>query len=116
MSLAPGQTLAQYRLAGKLGEGGMGIVWEAVDTALDRPAAIKVLPDALAGDPERLARFEREAKLLASLSHPGIAGVYGLHEAPSAGSGRTDEKSSGRVRPRCDSSFPWAVASRVCCA
>jgi serine/threonine protein kinase len=76
---SPGQSLLQYRLAEKIGEGGMGVVWRATDSALSRDAAIKILPDYFSGDPERLARFEREAKLLASLSHPNIAAVYGLH-------------------------------------
>ncbi len=76
-----GQDLLHYRLVEKLGEGGMGVVWRAVDTTLDREVAIKVLPEALATDSERLERFEREAKMLASLNHPNIAAVYGLHEA-----------------------------------
>ncbi len=59
----------------------MGVVWKAVDTTLDRDVAIKVLPDAFAAHSERLTRFEREAKVLASLSHPNVAGIYGLHEA-----------------------------------
>jgi dienelactone hydrolase len=59
----------------------MGVVWKAVDTALEREVAIKILPEAFAADPERLSRFEREAKLLASLNHPNVAAVYGLHEA-----------------------------------
>ncbi len=88
MSVAPGQSLLHYRLVERIGEGGMGEVWRAVDTTLDREVAIKILPPAFAADPERLARFEREAKLLASLNHPNIASVYGLHEAgPSTGSG-----------------------------
>ena len=69
MPIEAGQTLLHYRLVEKIGEGGMGVVWKAVDTTLDREVAIKVLPEAFAGDPERLARFEREAKLLASLNH-----------------------------------------------
>ena len=76
-----GRTLAHYRIEEKLGEGGMGVVWKALDTQLDRPVAIKVLSEAFADDAERLARFEREAKLLASLNHSAIAGIYGLHEA-----------------------------------
>jgi predicted Ser/Thr protein kinase len=72
--------LLHYRLVAPLGEGGMGVVWKAVDTALEREVAIKVLPEVFAADPERLARFEREAKLLASLNHPNVAAVYGLHE------------------------------------
>ncbi len=81
MSFVPGMELLHYRLIEKIGEGGMGVVWKAVDTTLDREVAIKILPEQFAADPERLARFEREAKLLASLNHPNIAAVYGLHEA-----------------------------------
>jgi len=77
----PGQTLLHYRLIEKIGEGGMGVVWKAVDTTLDREVAIKILPEAFTEDPERLARFEREAKLLASLNHSNIAAIYGLEEA-----------------------------------
>jgi eukaryotic-like serine/threonine-protein kinase len=80
MKLDPGLSLLNFRLAEKIGEGGMGEVWKATDTTLSRDVAIKFLPASLASDPERLARFEREAKVLASLNHPGIAGIYGLHE------------------------------------
>jgi serine/threonine protein kinase len=73
--------LGSFRLVQKIGEGGMGVVWKAIDTTLDREVAIKVLPDQFAAEPDRLARFEREAKLLASLNHPGIATLYGLHDA-----------------------------------
>jgi len=65
----------------KIGEGGMGVVWRARDTSLNRDVAIKLLPDVLAADPDRRGRFEREAHLLATLNHPGIAAVYGLHES-----------------------------------
>jgi len=88
MSPQPGETLLHYRLIDKIGEGGMGVVWKAIDTTLDREVAIKLLPDRFVQDAERLARFEREAKLLASLEHPNIAAVYGLHDVPSTGSGR----------------------------
>ena len=81
MALEPGQSLLHYRVIEKIGAGGMGVVWKALDTTLDREVAIKSLPAAFAEDPERMARFEREAKTLASLNHPGIAGVYGLHQA-----------------------------------
>ncbi len=61
MSLAPGRDLSHYRLVEQIGEGGMGVVWRATDTTLGRDVAIKVLPEAFAHDPERMARFEREA-------------------------------------------------------
>jgi serine/threonine-protein kinase len=75
-----GQVLSHYRLIERIGEGGMGVVWKAMDTTLDREVAIKLLPEGFSGSPDRLARFEREAKLLANLNHPSIAAVYGLHE------------------------------------
>jgi len=80
LPVEPGQGLLHYRLVEKIGEGGMGAVWKALDTSLDRAVAIKILPDHFALDAERSSRFEREAKLLASLNHPGIAAAYGLHE------------------------------------
>jgi serine/threonine-protein kinase len=76
-----GTTLAHFKVTGKLGEGGMGEVYRAEDTKLGREVAIKVLPEAFTQDPERLARFEREAQLLASLNHPNIGAIYGLEEA-----------------------------------
>jgi serine/threonine protein kinase len=81
MSIEAGKTLLNFRLAGKIGEGGMGVVWKAIDTTLNRPVAVKILPDLFAGEPDRLARFEREARLLAALNHPHIAAIYGLHQA-----------------------------------
>ena len=81
MGLAATARLGPYEVLGPLGAGGMGEVWRARDTRLQRDVALKLLPDALAADPDRLARFEREARLLASLSHPHIAAVYGLEES-----------------------------------
>ncbi len=76
-----GKTLSHYKVIEKIGEGGMGEVYRAEDTNLSREVAIKVLPEKFTQDPQRLARFEREAKLLASLNHPNIAAIYGLEEA-----------------------------------
>ena len=75
-----GKTLGHYEILEPLGAGGMGEVYWARDTKLDRDVAIKVLPEDFATDPERLARFEREAKLLASLNHANIAAIYGLED------------------------------------
>ncbi len=72
---------AKYRITEEIGRGGMGVVYEAEDTKLARKVAIKVLPEIFAADPERLARFEREARVLASLNHPNIAAIYGVEEA-----------------------------------
>ena len=80
MPLEPGTTLGVYSVTAKIGEGGMGEVWQARDTKLDRDVALKVLPEAFTQDPDRLARFEREAKVLASLNHPNIGSIYGLEE------------------------------------
>ncbi len=75
-----GSSFSHYKVTSKLGEGGMGEVWRAEDTKLGRDVALKMLPDLFAQDPERLARFEREARVLASLSHPNVAGIHGLEE------------------------------------
>jgi hypothetical protein len=76
--MSPQQTIAHYRITAKLGEGGMGEVWRATDTKLNRDVAIKILPEAFAQDVDRMARFEREAQVLASLNHPNIAAIYGI--------------------------------------
>ncbi|MCI0402501.1 MAG: serine/threonine-protein kinase [Acidobacteria bacterium] len=76
-----GQTIGHYQITAKLGEGGMGEVFRAADTRLNREVALKVLPQAFASDPQRMGRFQREAQLLASLNHPNIAAIYGLEEA-----------------------------------
>src|SRR6202790_5543509 len=81
MALSAGTRLGPYEILTPIGAGGMGEVYRAKDTKLDREVAIKVLPQALAQDPERLARFEREAKVLASLNHPNIAHIYGVEES-----------------------------------
>ena len=78
MPLEPGTTLGSYSVTAKIGEGGMGEVYRARDTELDRDVALKVLSQAFTNDPVRLARFEREARVLASLNHPNIGSIYGL--------------------------------------
>ena len=81
MALTPGTRLGVYEVTAQIGEGGMGQVYRATDTKLKRQVAIKVLPPSLAADHDRLARFQREAEVLASLNHPNIAGIYGLEES-----------------------------------
>src|SRR5262247_1472015 len=88
MRLAPGSRFGAYEIQAPLGAGGMGEVYRARDTLLNRSVALKVLTAAVALDPDRLARFKREAQLLASLNHPHIAAIYGVEESdPSTGSG-----------------------------
>ena len=81
MTLAPGTRIGSYDVVEPLGSGGMGEVYRARDTKLHRDVALKILPDAFAHDPERLARFTREAQLLAALNHPYIAIIHGFEEA-----------------------------------
>src|SRR4026208_542296 len=78
--MSPQSVIAHYRVIAKIGEGGMGAVYRATDTKLNRDVAIKVLPDTFAADPDRLARFTREAQVLASLNHPNIATIHGIEE------------------------------------
>jgi serine/threonine protein kinase len=81
VALAPGTRLGVYDITAQIGEGGMGQVWRARDSKLNREVALKVLPDSFANDPDRLARFTREAQTLASLNHPNIAHIHGLEES-----------------------------------
>ena len=81
MPVGPGVKLAHYVLSDQIGEGGMGVVWQATDTKLEREVAIKILPAALIEDIGSVARFQREAKVLASLNHEHIASIYGFEEA-----------------------------------
>jgi len=92
MSLNPGARLGHYDVTALIGEGGMGQVWQATDTQLDRQVALKILPDVFAADPDRLARFQREARVLASLNHPNIGQIHGIEEAePSSGATGTGQ-------------------------
>ena len=79
--LSAGTRIGPYEVIGALGAGGMGEVYRARDTKLNRDVALKVLPEAFARDPARMARFQREAQVLASLNHPNIASIYGLEES-----------------------------------
>src|SRR5262245_13450210 len=81
MSLSVGTKLGPYQIEAPIGAGGMGEVYRARDTKLNRDVALKVLPSAFASDTERMARFQREAHLLASLNHPNIAAIHGLEES-----------------------------------
>ena len=81
MALSPGSRLGPYEISGQIGAGGMGEVYRAIDTNLARQVVIKVLPQTVAADPDRLARFDREAKALAALNHPNIAAIYGLERS-----------------------------------
>ena len=81
MSLAPGTRLGPYEILGLIGAGGMGEVYRARDSKLNREIAIKALPAAFTNDSDRMSRFEREAQVLASLNHPNIAAIYGLEES-----------------------------------
>src|SRR5262245_3978012 len=80
MAIGPGTRIGPYEIGAQIGAGGMGEVYRALDTNLGRQVAIKILPDTFAHDSERLARFEREAKTLASLSHPNIAIIHGFEK------------------------------------
>ena len=76
-----GQSIAHFEITAKIGEGGMGEVYQATDKKLNREVALKILPQSFAQDPQRMGRFTREAQVLASLNHQGIASIYGLEEA-----------------------------------
>src|SRR5512134_3704730 len=81
MALTPGSRVGPYEVLAAIGQGGMGEVYRARDTKLGRDVALKILPEAFAFDPDRLARFGREAQVLASLNHPNIGGIYGLEDS-----------------------------------
>ena len=87
MPLTPGARIGPYEVTGALGAGGMGEVYRARDTRLGRDVALKLLPPALSADPDRLRRFEREAKTLAALNHPHIAQIYGVETMAAGGQG-----------------------------
>jgi serine/threonine protein kinase len=110
MTIKKGAALAQYKVTAALGEGGMGEVWRAEDEKLGREVALKVLPEEFAKDPERMARFEREAKVLASLNHPNIATLYGLESVDSE-SGSDSSPGPRASSPESRASSPEPRAS-----
>src|SRR5437762_2718628 len=81
MALTPGTQIGPYQVTAQIGAGGMGEVYRARDTRLKRDVALKILPESFAADPERLARSQREAEVLAALNHPHIAAIYGIEES-----------------------------------
>src|SRR5512136_1383165 len=94
MPIAPGSRLGPYEVTALIGEGGMGEVYKARDTRLDRTVAIKILPPELAGDPDRRGRFEREARAISQLNHPHICSLFDIGEAvPTGGSPIPDPQS-----------------------
>ena len=113
MSLSPGSRLGHYDVTALIGEGGMGQVYLATDTKLNRQVALKILPEAFATDPDRLARFQREAQVLASLNHPNIAAIHGLPVAKHIAEvlEAAHEASTGSVSPCQD----IAVGGRATC-
>jgi serine/threonine protein kinase len=109
VSLTPGDRFGHYRIVGKLGEGGMGEVYRAHDETLGREVAVKVVSARFAGDPERLARMDREAQVLAALNHPNIATIHGRRmDAPSPAA--TNPRASSGSR-RVDSGISFGRTS-----
>lgn len=96
-----GELLGPYEIVAKLGEGGMGEVYRARDAKLNRDVVIKVLLPTVANDPDRLARFGREAQVLASLNHPNIAAIYGLEEGPVAAADDGPAKAGHYIGAQC---------------
>jgi serine/threonine protein kinase len=106
------ETIAHYRILSKLGEGGMGEVWRAHDSKLERDVAIKILPRSLAADPDRMARFKREAQVLASLSHPNIAVIYGVEDGALVMELLDGPTLAARIKA---GPLPWDEAAEIAC-
>src|SRR5438046_2580208 len=88
MALTSGSRFGSYEIVAPLGQGGMGEVYRARDSKLGREVALKILPDRFTNDPDRLSRLEREARSLAALDHPHVAGIYGIEDVDDAGTAR----------------------------
>lgn len=113
MPLQPGDKFGPYLLIAPIGKGGMGEVYRARDTKLKREVAIKVLPDALARDPDRMARFQREAEVLASLNHPNIAQIYGVSEEGNARALVMELVEGEPPKGPLDWEAAWKIASQI---
>src|SRR2546422_1052324 len=111
MPVQTGATIGPYKVDREIGRGGMGVVFLARDTRLGRTVALKALPDDVASDPDRLERFEREARVLASLNHPNIAAIYGLEESQGRrylAPARNRRPCQGRpLSPSLPPAMPW---------
>jgi serine/threonine protein kinase len=113
MPLQPGDKLGRYEIVSLLGKGGMGEVYRARDTKLKREVALKVLPDSFARDPDRMARFEREAQVLASLNHPNIAQIYGVAESDNARALVMELVEGESPRGPMSVEEAWKIASQI---
>ena len=112
-----GQTISHYRIIEKLGQGGMGEVFLAHDTSLDRKVALKFLPDIFSGDPERLARFEREAKALAKLAHPNILTIFDFGREGDTTYAVTELLEGKTLREQLvEGALPWRKAVEIAAA
>src|SRR5262249_46362963 len=107
LALTAGTRIGPYEVKSPLGEGGMGVVFRALDTKLHREVALKLLPDHFADDPERLARFQREAQVLTSLNHPNIAQIHGLEYSTSS-----NNPAKPKARSPLRQKFFWNTSAR----
>ena len=115
MSLEPCRKLGAYEVVALIAQGGMGEVYQARDTKLDRDVALKVLPEAFTSDPDRLARFEREAKVIASLNHPNILDRYALERPPKVTGDRRSETGEAAGLTVFFSNVVATAREQACC-
>ena len=114
MTLSQGDHLGRYEILGPIGAGGMGEVWRALDTELDRQVAVKVLPESFASDPSRLERFQREAKALAALSHPNLLDIYDVGAANGLHYAVTELLEGDTLRERITpTGLPWQRVTQI---
>ena len=114
MTLSQGDRLGRYEVLGPIGAGGMGEVWRALDTELDRQVAIKILPESFADDPNRLERFQREAKALAALSHPNLLDIYDVGSTNGLQYAVTELLEGDTLRERITpTGLPWQKVTKI---